>query len=200
MTTLPQPGPTSPAIAPGELVQVRYTKYDGSPHWALDGPFLGVDAFGAWVGAPAGTAWTRPGHSVDAETADVVLFPDAGWTATFSITHRRNQRLYVDLTTTPVWERVDDVWRVTMADLDLDVVTLADGTIWLDDEDEFAEHQVRYGYPADVVARVEADASDLLRRAGDGERPFDGMRRPYAHQKPTTADRWLELLDRVTAR
>jgi protein associated with RNAse G/E len=199
VTTFPAHRPAVPPVQPGEIVQIRYTKFDGAPHWSLDGPFLGVDAFGAWVGAPLGTAWTRPGHSADADVASVVLFPAAGWTATFHAAHPTGVRLYCDLASQPRWERVDDVWRVTMVDLDLDVVTLADGTIWIDDEDEFAEHQVRYGYPADLVAQVEADSVDLLRRAGVGERPFDGMRRPYAHQHPATADRWLELLDRVTA-
>lgn len=201
MTTFPAPGTTPvPQITAGALVRVRYRKYDGSPHWQLDGPFLGADAFGAWVGAPVGTPWTRPGRSVDHDVASVALFPRAGWTAAFYTRHPTNQRLYVDLTTPPVWERVDDVWQVTMVDLDLDLITLADGTIWLDDEDEFGAHQVRYGYPAELVAQVEADSVDLLRRAGAGRRPFDGMRRPYSHRQPTTADRWLELLDRVTAR
>ncbi|QAY70351.1 DUF402 domain-containing protein [Xylanimonas protaetiae] len=200
MTALPDPGPTAPRIRAGELVQVRYTRYDGSPHWAVDGPFLGTDAFGTWVGAPAGTTWSRAGRSLTAEVAQVVLFPDAGWTATFSATHPAGRRLYVGLTSHPTWERVDGVWRVTMADLDLDVITQADGTIWLDDEDELAAHQVRYGYPPDLVATVEADAVDILARAGAGERPFDGMRRPYSPTSPTTADRWLDLLARVTAR
>ncbi|ACZ30035.1 hypothetical protein Xcel_1004 [Xylanimonas cellulosilytica DSM 15894] len=192
--------PTAPPIPSGAVVQVRYTKYDGAPHWAFDGPFLGTDAFGAWVGAPAGTRWSRPGWTFDAESAAVVLFPAAGWTGTYNATHPEGQRLYLDLTTRPVWGAVDGTWQVTMADLDLDVITRADGTIWIDDEDEFAEHRVSYGYPADLVATVEADALDLLRRAGAGDRPFDGMRRPYAPAQPATADRWLELLARVTAR
>lgn len=34
-----------------------------------------------------------------------------------------------------------------MVDLDLDVVRRFDGSAEILDEDEFAEHQVRYGYP-----------------------------------------------------
>ncbi|WP_180935649.1 DUF402 domain-containing protein [Nocardioides ungokensis] len=32
-------------------------------------------------------------------------------------------------------------------DLDLDVVRGRTGRVWIDDEDEFAEHRVRFGYP-----------------------------------------------------
>ena len=42
--------------------------------------------------------------------------------------------------------------EVTMVDLDLDVVRLrADQRVLIVDEDEFAEHQVRYSYPAEVI-------------------------------------------------
>jgi hypothetical protein len=40
------------------------------------------------------------------------------------------------------------------------------------DEDEFAEHQVRYGYPAEVVAGARAACDDLVRRITAGAEPF----------------------------
>ena len=53
--------------------------------------------------------------------------------------------------TTPV-EFGEDVF--TMIDLDLDVVRKRPtARIYVDDEDEFAEHQVKYGYPPDVIDR-----------------------------------------------
>ena len=44
-----------------------------------------------------------------------------------------------------------------MVDLDLDVVVTREGHLYVDDEDEFAEHQVALGYPPEVI--------DLARRA-----------------------------------
>ena len=68
-------------------------------------------------------------------------------------------------------------------DLDLDVVKLQDGTIFLDDEDEFAEHQVSFGYPPEVVAMAERSAAQVLAAVRDGTAPYDG-----------TADAWLARL------
>ena len=55
---------------------------------------------------------------------------------------------YVDITTPPVW----DGTTVRAVDLDLDVLEGESGRVWIDDEDEFAQHRVTLGYPAPVVA------------------------------------------------
>jgi uncharacterized protein len=47
-------------------------------------------------------------------------------------------------------------------------------------EDEFAEHQVRYGYPAGIVTRARATADDLVARIAAGTEPFG-----------TAGDGWL---------
>ena len=53
-----------------------------------------------------------------------------------------------------------------LVDLDLDVVRRrATGTVELRDEDEFAEHRARFGYPDDLVANAEAAAKLLVRGA-----------------------------------
>ncbi len=43
-------------------------------------------------------------------------------------------------------------------DLDLDVVRGNTGRVWVDDEDEFAEHRVAFDYPEDVVTSAVASA------------------------------------------
>jgi protein associated with RNAse G/E len=60
---------------------------------------------------------------------------------------------------------------VTMIDLDLDVIKRRDGTVFIDDEDEFAEHQVKYAYPADVIATAR-QTCDWLVQAVSTEEPF----------------------------
>lgn len=52
------------------------------------------------------------------------------------------------------------------------------------DDDEFAEHQVRVGYPADVISQAEQAASWLLDAVRGGTQPF--------------ASEYLVWLDRVT--
>jgi protein associated with RNAse G/E len=64
-------------------------------------------------------------------------------------------------------------------DLDLDVVIYPDGRHLLLDEDEFAVHTTRFGYPADVVAATRQAAQDVLALARSGAAPFDGTLAAY---------------------
>lgn len=68
-------------------------------------------------------------------------------------------------------------WRdgtLRFVDLDLDVIWLADGTVLIDDEDEFAEHRERFGYPPDLVERAWRAVGDVRGLIDRGEEPFDG--------------------------
>lgn len=184
---------------PGELVRVRATKWLGQAHWEFDGRWLGADEHGDWVGFPAGTRFARPGHGFTATWDSVSLFPRAGWAAGFNAEHPRGLGIYVDLATVPEWRADASVpagpagpvgstasssWTVSYVDLDLDVVERAGSPAFIDDEDEFAEHAVEYGYPTELMARVRADAGDVLRAVQRREAPFDGA----------TAARWLGRL------
>ncbi len=59
-----------------------------------------------------------------------------------------------------------------MVDLDLDVVLTREGHLFVDDEDEFAEHQVELGYPAEVVALAERWRDLVLAAVAAGDEPF----------------------------
>ena len=50
--------------APGTRVRCEMTKWGGRPHWEYDAVVLGEDLHGTWLGFPAGTTYTRPGHVV----------------------------------------------------------------------------------------------------------------------------------------
>ncbi|WP_328808905.1 DUF402 domain-containing protein [Nonomuraea montanisoli] len=169
-------------------IMVVYRKYGGALHWHHRGTLLGEDEHGVWVAAPPGTVARKgDGPPVTWETAIVMLFPrDAWWTASF---HARPHRtdVYVDVTTVPEWRDGDvaELAEVTMVDLDLDVIRMRDGRLFLDDEDEFAEHQVLLGYPAEVVARAEETAAMLMTAVGSRQGPFGGAHEP-----------WLALADR----
>ena len=99
-------------------------------------------------------------------TDNVLLVPRGrGMTAMFYTEHPEQAfELYVDITTPPVW----DGDHVTAVDLDLDVIRRFDGSWYVDDEDEFAEHQVGYGYP-EAGGRCGGGV-----RAGSRRDPFGG--------------------------
>jgi len=130
---------------------VRYTKWDGTPPWSCATVYLGEDNHGRWVGQPFGTVVERPGVRFESPWYIVVLIPDAGHVAGFYRLPAADVAYtgpgfevdtYVDITTVPTWDRTDAESEVTMVDLDLDVVKQLDGHIFVDDADEFAEHQV----------------------------------------------------------
>jgi protein associated with RNAse G/E len=155
-----------------DQVRVVYTKFDGSLHWHQTMTRLGEDRHGVWLGAPPGII-ARKGHDgppVVIEQAHVLLFPrDAWWTAVFNGLPNRIE-IYCDITGPITWPHDGEV---TMVDLDLDVARLrADGRVELWDEDEFAEHQLRYAYPPDVIRRASEAAAWLYAALGDGTEPF----------------------------
>jgi protein associated with RNAse G/E len=78
------------------------------------------------------------------------------------------------MTTPAIIEGGHDAIVVRCVDLDLDVIRRADGTWYVDDEDEFAEHQVALGYPPEVVAGAEAARDEVWAAAHAGTGAFDG--------------------------
>lgn len=156
-----------------------FRKWDGTPHWVHQEVLLGDDECGTWIGQPQGWRSTRPGADFQAKAPNVSVVADgAGWVATFFPPQGpHDARIYVDLVADL---RLDSM---TGIDMDLDVVLDASG-VWIDDEDEFAQHRIEMGYPDEVARRVEADAREVARMITAGEPPFDGR-----------ADHWLARLE-----
>ncbi|TWP34374.1 DUF402 domain-containing protein [Leekyejoonella antrihumi] len=184
--------PTSPdpSTLPSEIgaaVHVNFRKWDDAQHWQFDGVLLGSDQYGVWLGFPVGTHFARPGAAFDCDRAQVALFPwDHGYTPTIwdrddARGDTGRVRIYTDISTVPVWHRDGDRWTVTMIDLDLDVVQRLGEDPFVDDEDEFAEHQVSYAYPREVITQAERDCRWVLSMVQEHTGPFDG-----------TGERWLQ--------
>ena len=170
--------------AAGDDVRIEMTKWGDRPHWAFGAVWLGADEHGDWIGIAVGTTMARPGASFVTSVAQVGLVPrDAGWLATF---HAPGWEVltYVDMTSVPWWDEAAAVPTCRAVDLDLDVIELADGHVFVDDEDEFAEHRVAFGYPPEVVSLAEESCAGVLEAVRRGRAPFDGP----------TADRWLRRL------
>jgi protein associated with RNAse G/E len=94
---------------------------------------------------------------------------------------QRGTVLDIDITTVPRWVTGD---RVEMADLDLDVMRCFDGSAEILDDEEFAEHQVRYGYPPEVIGRAERDASAMLAAVTSVTEPFGQVCRDWLARVP----------------
>jgi hypothetical protein len=59
----------------------------------------------------------------------------------------------------------------------------------VDDEDEFADHRFRFGYPADVVRLAASSCDEVHAAVRAGLPPYDGKVGP----------RWLSRLSRTAA-
>ena len=152
-----------------------FSKWGGRRHWEYDAVQLGSDEHGSWLGVRAGTRLSRPGADFCAEQAFVVLVPvGAPFAASFyehtGAVPNGWVEVYVDITTPPVW----DGQTVRMLDLDLDVVKGRTGRVWVDDEDEFAAHRVRFGYPDEVVAMAVSSCHAVRLAVEAGTPPYDG--------------------------
>lgn len=156
-------------------VWVRYFKYDGTPHRSYPARLVARRPEGSWLLVAAGTVATLAAGFAIREEAYTLFVPrDAWWTAMFNAAPRRTE-VYCDITTPAVWADGE----VSVVDLDLDVRRRRTGEIELVDEDEFAEHRVRYRYPTEVVTRASAAAHWLVGALGDGTEPFASAYRPW---------------------
>ena len=167
--------------APGTPLTFHWRKWDGSPHWTQECVLLGSVEWGDWLGQHAGGRSERPGRMILAEAPSVTLMPPSG-DYTLTVNGPPNRvRIYIDIAWDVRWQDGEPAG----VDMDLDVVRALDERgVYIDDRDEWDEHRVRYGYPLDLVDRLEALAVDLEQKVTASVPPFDGA----------TADRWLAVL------
>ena len=159
-------------------VEVRFTKWGGARHWRFTMTPLGRDEHGHWYGGRAGMTLQRGDEAPVLQPHDFVMIApyDRWWVASFNGTGETDVAVYVDVATPPVV----GTHSVESVDLDLDVIRLRDGSVRVLDEDEFAEHQVRYGYPADVIDRARRTTDELVDLVTGRTEPFGAV-----------ADGWL---------
>jgi hypothetical protein len=162
----------------GVIVDCDMRKWGDIAHWRFPVELLGRDAFGTWLGAVPPTAYTGPRGAGEWTHNFVMCVPDdAWWIATFNaVTTEVGAEVYVDMTTPPVWLSGSHVQAI---DLDLDVIRERDGTVFIDDEDEFEEHKVKFAYPADVVAAARASCDEIFRRVRSRDEPFGDVGRTW---------------------
>lgn len=180
--------------APGTRLVFRWRKWDGGVHWTHDCVYLGSDEWGDWFGQPVGWRSHRPGAEFVAQTPNVTLLPPGGDYAYTRNAAPARTRVYIDI----AWDARWDDGAPVGIDMDLDVVRREPeapyvdregvlrqpGDVYIEDRDEWDERRVAYGYPLDLVARLEELALDLERRVAASAAPFDDE----------TGERWLARL------
>jgi hypothetical protein len=152
------------------MVMMEFTKWGGTRHWHYELEELGADVYGKWFSGRPGTALQRGEDPPILELDGFVkLVPASGdWIAIWR--SAGDIAIYVDVTNTPQTSGS----RIEAIDLDLDVVAFRDGRVEVIDVDEFDEHRLTLGYPAQIVAGALATATWLSEHISMNTPPFDG--------------------------
>ena len=153
-------------------MELASEKWGGHPHYRGHNVHLGDDEHGTWLWGVTGRTIYRGDEPLWAtqHAALTLVSPGRWWAPSWWVGHP-DLEVYVNINTPAEWHGD----RIVSVDLDLDVVRFLDGRVEIVDRDEFEEHQVRYGYPDDLIAQAEAataEAYDLLTR---NVAPFDGV-------------------------
>ncbi|SEJ73191.1 hypothetical protein SAMN04487917_11165 [Arthrobacter sp. yr096] len=163
-------------LQPGDLVVSRNRKWNGTAHWVVPGTYLGEDIHGWWIFQGAGEFCSRPGAAFYTASDAILLVPRAGeFVATFyDDSYPGDFRIYVDLATEHAWKSIrPGVTEFHMIDMDLDVIRSTQRGVFVDDEDEFEEHQVAMGYPQAMVDSMRAECAALFEAVDTMTAPFD---------------------------
>ncbi len=151
-------------------VTVQFLKNPVILHWGFDASWLGEDEFGVWLAVPAGTKRWKGEESVRPTGVDAVFCaPHQGWWHLHYNGASGHYSHFVDIVTPPVWVSEN---RYEMVDLDLDVGRRQDGTVVVEDEDEFEVHQVKYGYSDEMISMAEEETALVVSMFEQGTEPF----------------------------
>jgi protein associated with RNAse G/E len=152
-------------------VTVQFLKNPDILHWGFDAFWLGEDEWGDWIAAPTGTARWKGDESFDPTSLPAVFLAprDRWWHLHYNGPHGFNYTHFIDMTTPPVWVTPN---RYEMIDLDLDVAIHIDGTIEVQDEDEFEVHQLQYGYSRELIDGALAATDEIITALEARSEPF----------------------------
>ena len=163
-------------------VHIDERKWPDQRHWQFPADRIGEDEHGVWLVVSPDTIAQR-GHEPSRAIGSgfVLLVPQTSWWIIEFYWDHPRYSVYINIGTPPQW----DGDRVTQVDLDLDVILTPDGEVEIVDEDEFIDHQVRYAYPADLIAATRAATERAVELLTAGVEPFG-----------TASQRWLAAAGR----
>jgi len=159
-------------LAPGQRLPVHSTKYDGSLHYRYEVTVVREEPDRLLVYEPIGSLAT--GHRGPVRTRHPMLH-----------VHTRDRYWNLSVMWEPDWQRREHYVNIALpstwddgtlrfVDLDLDLIWKADGTVLLDDEDEFDLRTIRFAYPPALVERAWRAADEVRGLIARRAAPFDG--------------------------
>lgn len=162
-------------------VTVQFLKNPDFIHWGFEAHWLGEDEWGDWIAVPEGaTRWKGEEKMGPTDVHAVFCAPRGGWWHLhYNGSNHHTYSHFIDIVTPPMW--VSDN-RYEMVDLDLDVAVYHDGTVEIQDEDEFAVHQVRYGYTDEMIERAVDETQRIVKALGIREEPFFNVAAGWLHR------------------
>lgn len=151
-------------------VTVQFLKNPDILHWGFEGYRLGEDDWGIWTAVPSGTRRWKGNEPRGPTRSDAVFCaPRDGWWHLHYNGSSSQYSHFVDIVTPPKWVTNH---RYEMIDLDLDVVVLQNGTVEVEDEDEFEVHQIRYAYTDEMITTAETETARIVAALEDRDEPF----------------------------
>jgi len=152
-------------------VTVQFLKNPDIIHWGFEAWYLGEDDWGDWMAVPQGTLRWKGEKAFQPTRRNAVFCAphDQWWHLHYEGPGAREYQSFIDIIAPIRWVSDD---RYEMIDLDLDVALHQDGTIEVQDEDEFEIHQVKYGYTDEMVAGAVAETARIVRALESGDEPF----------------------------
>ncbi len=152
---------------------VHSTKYDGSLHYRYPTSVVREERSLLVLYMPPGIPLdsyrgqlVTEKHTLQFYWADRYYNLHVNWDANW-----QPRSYYVNIATPATW----DDGALRFVDLDLDIIWRpATGEVILDDEDEFALHQKRFGYSAELIEQVWRSSEDVRALIAQRAYPFDG--------------------------
>ena len=152
-------------------VTVQFLKNPDIIHWGFEAMYLGEDEWGDWISVPTGTVRWKGEDNLSPTGEDAVFCVprDQWWHLHYVGPTARNYALFVDIITPARWVSPT---RYEMVDLDLDVGLETDGTVVVEDEDEFEIHKVKYGYTEEMIIGAVEETTRIVNALEAREEPF----------------------------
>lgn len=163
-------------------VTVQFLKNPDVIHWGFETFYLGEDDWGHWMAVPKGTVRWKGERGFPPTRQDAVFCAprDEWWHLHYEGPGAREYQSFIDIISPIRWISEN---RYEMVDLDLDVALHQDGTIEVQDEDEFEFHQVRYEYTDEMIHGAVAETARIVDALKNRAEPFFEV-----------AQRWLSVL------
>jgi uncharacterized protein len=147
--------------ARGTPIRIASTKYDGSLHYEYWGRLIDQHGGVIRVVTDEGTpSRSYRGEGLMRAGMTQLFFTDRWYNVfhNYAPVGRLGMHWYANIGTPARIEGDTLRW----VDLDLDLMHTEARGLFVDDEDEFAEHQVQMAYPREVIERAQAALDELL--------------------------------------